>query len=124
MSNLNVSNLNILAIEHSHSNLIHMTNRIKIIKNRPFNSTFNLRKTRKIIDNPNIKKACQNSDILTQIIKLNKDTAPFMPENFSSCIDKGDVKYADTVPVNKKKSQTNKTSYSPVSILSKLFQVL
>ena len=103
-----VSNSNIPLIEHSHSNLkntdpiIATVNSygkhpsIERIKNRSWNLTFSFRKANsnkvsKIIDNLNIKKACQNSDIPIKIIKLNKDIiAPFIYENFKSCINKGE----------------------------------
>ena len=73
------SNLNISAIEHSHTNLqntdpiIAAVNSydkhpsIEIIKNRSYNLTFSFS------DNLNINKACQNIDIPTNIVKLNKD---------------------------------------------------
>lgn len=67
---------------------------IKIIKHRSYNSIYsfgkiNFNKIRKIIDNLNIKKASQNTDIGTKIMKLNKDIiAPCISKNFNSCIDK------------------------------------
>ena len=60
---------------------------IERIKNRSCNSTFSFRKTNfneiyNMIDNMNLKKTCQNSDILSKIIKLNKDNiVPFLSEN-------------------------------------------
>ena len=83
------TNLNIPAIEQSHSNLQntnpilatvnsygkHLS--IERINNRSCNSTFsfkaNSNKVSKIIDNLNIKKACQSSDIPTKIIKLDEE---------------------------------------------------
>ena len=81
----------------------------------------------KIIDNLDIKKACQHCDILTKIIKLNKHIiAPFISENFNSCVDKGefpnDLRHADIVPFYKKKSKTNK-NYMSVKILSNFFKL-
>ena len=77
----------------------------------------------KIIDNLNIKKACHNSDIPTKITKLNKDiTAPFISENFNSCIKKGelcnDLKHADVAPVHRKISKTKETNNRPVIMYS------
>lgn len=100
------SNPNIPVIEHSDSNLpnndpIRVTvnlyvkhQSIKIIKHRSYNSIYsfgkiNFNKIRKIIDNLNIKKASQNTDIGTKIMKLNKDIiAPCISKNFNTCIDK------------------------------------
>ena len=58
--------------------------------------TFHFRKTtrnevEKIINNLDIKKSCQQEDILTKITKLNKDMiAKFIAQNFNSCIDEGE----------------------------------
>ena len=65
------------------------------IKAKAFDSTFHFRKTscnevEKIISNLNIKKSCQQEDIPTKVIKLNKGLiAKFIAENFNSCIDEG-----------------------------------
>ena len=93
-----MSNLNIIATAHSHSSLqnadpilvtvnsYHKQPSTERIKNSSCNTTFNLRKNysneiSKIIDNLNIKKTWQNSDIPTKIIKLNKDIiASFISE--------------------------------------------
>ena len=98
------------------------------IKAKGFDSTFHFRKTscnevEKIISNLNIKKSCQQEDIPTKIIKLNKDLiAKFIAENFNSCIDKGEfpseLKHADIAPIHKKKDRSDKSNYRPVSILS------
>ena len=100
-----------------------------MLAGRSCNLTFSFRKTNsnevsKIIDNLDIKKASQNSDVLSKNIKLNKDIiAPFIYENFNCCIDKGefsnDLKHADIFPVHKKKCKINKTSVRPVSTISK-----
>ena len=128
-----MSNLNVPAIENSHSNLqnndptlttvnsydkLPCIDRIKI---RSCYLTFSFRKTNsnevsKIADDLTIKKARQNSVIPTKIIKVNKDiNVPFIFGNFNSCIDKGkvpnDLKPADIVPVHKKKSKSNKLVY-------------
>ena len=72
-----------------------------------------------------IKKSCQQEDIPSKIIKLNKDLiAKFIAENLNSCIDKGkypsELKHADIVPVHKKKdkSKSDKSNYRSVTILS------
>ena len=144
-----VFNLNIPAIEHSHSNLqntdlilgtvnsYEKLPSIEKIKNRSCNLMLSFRKTDsnevgKIIDNLDIKKACQHCNILTKIIKLNEHIiTPFVSENFNSCVDKGefpdDLRHANIVPFYKKKSKTNKTNYMPVKILSnfsKLYEKL
>ena len=63
------------------------------IKAKAFDSTFHFKKTNcneveKIISN---KKTCQQEDILSKIIRLNKDLiAKFIAENYNSCIDEGE----------------------------------
>ena len=60
---------------------------VERIKNRSCNSTFSFRKTNSseiynMIDNMNLKKTCQNSDIPSKIIKPTKDNiVPFLSEN-------------------------------------------
>ena len=81
------------------------------IKAKGCDSTFHFRKTscnevEQIISNLNIKKSCQQEDIPTKIIKLNKDLiAKFIAQNFNSCIDEGEfpseLKHADIVPIHK-----------------------
>ena len=98
------------------------------IKTKGLDSTFHSRKTSRnevenIIGNLNMKKSCQQKDIPTKIIKLNKDLiAMFIAENFSSYIDEGEfpseLKHADIVPIHKKKDKNNKSNYRSVSILS------
>ena len=93
--------------------------------------TFGSRKTNSneisnIIDDLNIEKACQNSDVPTKIININNNNiAPFLSENCNSSNDKGefpnDLKYASIVPVQKSKSKTNNTNCRPISLL---FQVI
>ena len=88
------------------------------IKAKGFDSTFHFRKTscnvvEKIIINLNIKKSCQQEDIPTKIIKLNKDLiAKFIAENSNSCIDEGEfpseLKHADIVPFIKRKIRVTK----------------
>ena len=103
------------------------------IKAKAFDSTFHFRKTscnevEKIISNLNIKMSCQQGDILTRIIKLNKDLiAKFKAENFNSCIDEGEflskLIHADIAPIHKKKCKSYKSNYRPVSILSNYSKV-
>ena len=103
------------------------------IKAKAFDSTFHFRKTscnevEKIISNLNIKMSCQQGDILTRIIKLNKDLiAKFKAENFNSCIDEGEflskLIHADIAPIHKKKRKSYKSNYRPVSILSNYSKV-
>ena len=90
------------------------------IKAKAFDSTFYFRKVsrnevEKIISNLNIKKSCQQEDIPTKIIKLNKDViVKFLAENFNSCIDKGEfpfeLKHANIVPNHKKKDKSDKSN--------------
>ena len=59
------------------------------IKAKAFDSTFHFRKTscndvEKIISNLNIKKSCQQGDIPTKIIKLNKD---LITKFIADCLD-------------------------------------
>ena len=96
-------------------------------------STFHFRKiscneVEKIISNLSIKKSCQEEDIPTKIIKVNKDLiGKFIVENFNSCIDKGEVpselKHANIVPVHKMKGKSDKSNYRPVGILSNYSKV-
>ena len=61
----------------------------------------------KIISNLNIKKSCQQEDIQTKIITLNKDLiAKFIAKNFNSRNGKGEfpseLKHTDIVPIHKR----------------------
>ena len=81
-----------------------------------------------IISNLNIKKSCQQEDIPTKIIKLNKDLiAKFITENFDSCIDEGEfpseLNHVDIVPIHKKKDKSDKSNRRPLSILSNYSKV-
>ena len=64
------------------------------VKTKALGSTFHFKKTscnevEKIITNLDIKKSCQQEDIPTKIIKLNKDlNTMFIAENVNSCNDK------------------------------------
>ena len=77
----------------------------------------------KELNNLNINKATQNTDIPTKIIKENSDTfRDFIFSNLNSCINTSSypslVKRADITPVHKKNSKSAKNNYRPVSILS------
>ena len=103
------------------------------IKAKALDLTFHFRKTSsnevgKITSNLNIKKFCQQGDIPTKIIKLNKDRiAKFIAENCNSCIDEGEfpseLKPADIVPIHKKKYKIDKSNYRPLGILSNYSKV-
>ena len=103
------------------------------IKTKAFYSTFHFRKSscnevEKIISFLNIKKSCQQENIPTKIIKLNKDLiVKFIVENFNSSIDEGEfsseLKHANIVPIHKKKDKSDKSNYRPVSILSNYLKV-
>ena len=66
------------------------------IKAKVIDSTFHFKKTNcneaeKIISNLNIKNSCQQEDIATKIIKLNRELiAKSIVENFNSCIEEGE----------------------------------
>ena len=98
------------------------------IKAKALDSPFHFRETscnevEKIISTLNIKRSCQQEDIPTKIIKLNTGLiTKFIAENFNSGIDKGEfpseLKHADIFPIHKKKDNSDKSHYRPVSILS------
>ena len=99
---------------------------IVIIKAKAFDSTFHFRKTscneiEKMISNLNIQKSCQQQDIPTKIINLNKDqNAKSIAENFNSCIEEGEFP-SELSQFIKRKS--DKSNYRPVSILSNYSKV-
>ena len=112
------------------------------IKKKKFDSVVNFKKAsstevEKVIDNLSIVKACKKDDIITKVIKINKDIfAGFITKDFNNCVDKGvfpdDLKHADVTPIHKKKDKSDKTNYAcklirPVSILpniSKIYEKL
>ena len=62
----------------------------------------------KIVSDLNIKKSCQQEDIPTEIIKLDKDLiATFMADTLNSYIDEGEfaseLKHANIVSIHKKR---------------------
>ena len=79
----------------------------------------------KELNNLNINKATQNTDIPTKIIKENSDLfGDFIFLNLNCCINTSSylslLKRADITPVHKKDSKSAKNNYSPVSILSNM----
>ena len=79
----------------------------------------------KKVNNLDTKKASQQSDIPTNILKQNSDYfAEYFYENIDQCISKlifpSDLKLADVTPVHEKKLKSSKDSYRPVSILSNI----
>ena len=64
-----------------------------------------------------LKKSCQQEDITSKIIKLNKDLiVKFIAQNFNSCIDEGEfpfgLKHADIV------SQFTKTKIRVTKVIT------
>ena len=79
----------------------------------------------KELNNLNINKATQNTDIPTKIIKENSDIfGDFIFSNFNCCINtslySSLLKRADITPAHKKDSKSAKNDYRPVSILSNI----
>ena len=79
----------------------------------------------KELNNLNINKATQNTDIPTKIIKENSDIfGDFIFSNLNCCINTSSypslLKRADITPVHKKDSKSEKINYRPVSILSNI----
>ena len=73
-------------------------------------------------------KSLANNNILTKIIKLNKNLiATFIAENFNSGIAEGEFpsefKHANIVPNHKKDDKSDKSNYRPLSILSNYSKV-
>ena len=80
------------------------------------------------LNNLNINKATQNTDIPTKIIKENSDIfGDFIFSNLNCCINNSSypslLKRADITPVHKKDSKSEKNNYRPVSILSNISKV-
>ena len=79
----------------------------------------------KELNNLNINKATQNTDIPTKIIKENSDIfGDFIFSNLNCCINTSSQpslsKRADITPVHKKDSNSEKNYYRPVSKLSNI----
>ena len=82
----------------------------------------------KELNNLNINKATQNTDIPTKIIKENSDIfGDFIFSNLNCCINTSSypslLKRADITPVHKKDSKSEKNNYKPFSILSNISKV-
>ena len=80
------------------------------------------------LNNPNINKATQNTDIPTKIIKENSDIyGDFIFSSLNCCINTSLyaslLKRADITPVHKNDSESKKNNYRPVSILSDISKV-
>ena len=81
--------------------------------------------SKKKIINLDVKKACQDTDIPTKIIRENCDIfADFIFQNFNngiaSSVFPASVKNANVTPVHKKDSKNIKYNYRPVGILSNI----
>ena len=75
-----------------------------------------------------IKKACQETDIPTKLIKENSDIfADFIYQNFNNAIASSvfpeNLKNATVTPVFKKDSRTTESNYRPVSILPNISKI-
>ena len=75
------------------------------------------------IENLDVAKASQQTDIPTKLLKLNsKYFAKFIVENLNFCIVNSEfpsaVKLADVIPIYKKTSKHSKDNDRPISILS------
>ena len=79
-----------------------------------------------------IKKATQESDIPTKVIKQFPNLfIDFLHKNINSCLTEGtfpnDFKKAVVHPIHKKECKTEKSNYRPISILpnlSKIYEIL
>ena len=89
-----------------------------------------IEETQKEVLNLNNKKASQNSDIPTKIIKENSDIfgralCSFINDSIKSFTFPSYLKEADITPIHKKDKKDKKENYRPVSILpflSKIFE--
>ena len=84
--------------------------------------------TLKELNNLNINKATQNTDILTKIIKENSDIfEDFILTNINCCINTSSypsrLKRVDITPAHKIDSKSEKNNYRPVSILPNISKV-
>ena len=76
----------------------------------------------------NTKKASQLNDIPTKYIKKFSDVfTPVITDDYNNCIAIGIFpecfKTAEVIPTYKKDKPTEKTNYSPISILSNIFKI-
>ena len=72
--------------------------------------------------------AIQQNDIPTKILKENSEVfARYFHKNINFCIDNSifpsDLKVADVTPAFKKKSNTSKDNYRPISILPNISKI-
>ena len=105
----------------------------KNIRSKKFNSTFSFENiytdaVMKVINNLNVAKSFQINDILTKVIKMNKDIfANFIMNLFNYCTAYGEfpdeLKQADIIPVHKKNEKCDNTNYRPVSILTNISKI-
>ena len=82
----------------------------------------------KKIQNLNVSKASQKTDIPTNVIRTNCDYfGANIHENINNCIDKdlfpSDLKTSDVTPAYKKKSKCSKDNYRPVIILPNISKI-
>ena len=85
-------------------------------------------KIHKELNNLNINKVTQNTDIPAKIIKENSDIfGDFVYSNLNcfinTSIHSSLLKTADITPTHKKDSKSEKNNYRPVSILSNISKV-
>ena len=85
-------------------------------------------KIKKTILKLDVKKACQDTNIPTKIIRENCDIfADFIFQNFNngiaSSVFPASVKNANIAPVYKKDSKNIESNYRPVSILSNISKI-
>ena len=103
---------------------------MKFCNSKPHFSFKNVQKEEilKELNDLNINKATQNTNIPTKIINESSDVfGDFIFSNFNCCINTSSYpslsKRADITPVHKKDSKSEKNNYRPVSILSNISKV-
>ena len=82
----------------------------------------------KELNNLNISKACQDTDIPIKIVRLNSDIfADFIYQNMNygiaSSVYSDNLKNANISPIHKKDSRNIESNYRPVSILSNISKI-
>ena len=110
--------------EHPSIAMIKMKNRSSFFSFSPITYENVLEK----VENLNVAKTSQQSDIPTKILKQNsKFFAKYFYQNINYCIENSvfpnDLKLADVTPIHKKKSKSKKDNYRPVSILPNISKV-
>ena len=105
----------------------------KLIKAENKSKTFrfietNTNEIKKFIQNLDAKKASQNSDMNTKVLKQNaaffaKYSCDDINPSIRSSKFHNELKEADVVPVHKKKSKLSKENYRPISILPNISKV-